>query len=249
VNEVFHLTDAALVQLILVCFVAFSVSVLSGLAGYGSGLVLPAFLSPIVGITNVVPVMAVAMLFNNGARVVAFWRDIQWLHVRYLVTLGVPACLAGAYGYSLLSSRWVAILLGSFLLASVPLRRILHKIKYRLSPPGEICAGGVFGFINGGMTGTGIILVSILMSAGVHGAALIGTDGVVASIMSVVRIALFSGVAKLNIDMGIIGIMVGLCTAPGAFIARRLLNHIPMRIHAWVMETMVVIGAISLIFF
>ena len=45
----------------------------------------------------------------------------------------------------------------------------------------------------------------------------------------------------------LVGLMVGLCTSPGAFIARKLLAHIPMKIHLWVMEAVVVIGALTLL--
>ena len=32
------------------------------------------------------------------------------------ISLGLPACLLGAYGYTLLSARWITVLLASFLL-------------------------------------------------------------------------------------------------------------------------------------
>lgn len=245
--EAFQLANVDLPQLLLVCFVAFSVSILSGLAGYGAGLVLPAFLSPLVGITNVIPVMAIAMLLNNAGRIAAFWEDIQWHQIRSVLILGVPACMAGAYGYTLLSARWVSLLLGAFLLISVPLRRSLHRLSIRLSQRGVRNASAFFGFVNGGMAGTGIILMSILMSAGIQGAALIGTDAVITIILAVIKIGVFSGLAKINTDLAAVGLLIGLCTAPGGFIARWLLYHIPLHVHAWIMETMVVIGAIALI--
>jgi len=68
-------------QLALACVVALAASTLGGLSGFGTGLVLPVFLVPLVGVANVIPVMAVAMLLNNGSRVIAFWREIQWTHV------------------------------------------------------------------------------------------------------------------------------------------------------------------------
>jgi uncharacterized membrane protein YfcA len=247
VIEAFNLADVNLPQLLLVCCVAFSVSILSGLAGYGAGLVLPAFLAPVVGITNVIPVMAIAMLLNNAGRIAAFRRDIQWHHIRNVLIWGMPACMAGAYGYTLLSARWVSYLLGAFLLISVPLRRGLHHFSVRLSPAGVRNASAFFGFVNGGMAGTGIILLSILMSAGVQGTALIGTDAVITIVLAVIKIAVFSGLAKINVDLAAVGLLIGLCTAPGGFIARWLLNHIPLHVHTWIMETMVIIGAVVLI--
>ena len=49
------------------------------------------YVAPVVGVANVIPVMALAMIFNNGSRVVAFRRDIRWAHVRrMLLRTGVP---------------------------------------------------------------------------------------------------------------------------------------------------------------
>lgn len=240
--ETFDLASADPLQLSMLCVVAFIISILSGLSGYGAGLVIPVFMAPVVGVANVIPVMAVTMVFNGIGRTTAFRHDIQWYHVRQILLFGLPACIAGAWCYTLLSSRWVALLLGTFLLLSIPLRRTLTHLEYRLQQRGEQTVGIVFGFINGGMAGTGIILISILMSAGLGGAALIATDAMIALVLSITKIILFSGMAVLDHDLAIAGLLIGICTAPGGFIARRLLNHIPMRIHAWVMEVVVVFG-------
>ena len=234
--------DAQLLQWLLVGVVAFAASILGGLAGYGTGLVLPVVLAPVVGVANVVPVMALAMILNNGSRVAAFWRDIDWPHVRRLLLLGLPACVAGAYGYTLLETRWVAVLIGVFLLASIPLRRFLKRANYQLGARGEIGAGAGFGFINGGMTGTGVILISLLMAGGVQGAGLIATDAIISAIMGLFKVAIFGGLARLDASLAIAGLLIGLCTIPGAFVARRLLTLIPTHVHTLVMEAVVVIG-------
>lgn len=247
--------DAALVSLgtvlpplALACLVAFAAAVLGGMAGYGTGLVLPGFLAPLVGVTNVIPVMAVAMLLNNGSRVVAFRRDVQWVHVRRLLVFGLPACVAGAYGYTLLSAASVALLLGAFLLASVPLRRLLRRSKYSLSAPAERAAGAAFGLVNGGMTGAGVLLISVLMAAGVEGAALVATDALVSLVMGLAKVALFGSLAAIDLRLALIGLLVGLSTVPGAFVARALLRRIPEGVHAWIMEIVIVVGALGLLY-
>lgn len=237
--------DAQLLQWLAVALVAFAASILGGLAGYGTGLVLPVVLAPVVGVAQVVPVMALAMVLNNGSRVAAFWRDVQWPHVRRMLLLGLPACVAGSYGYTLLAERWVALLIGAFLLLSIPLRRALKRADYRLGVRGEVGAGAGFGFVNGGMTGTGVILISLLMAAGVQGAGLIATDATISAIMGLFKVAVFGGFARLDVDLVVAGLLIGLCTMPGAFVARRLLDLIPARIHALVMDTVVVIGGIG----
>jgi uncharacterized membrane protein YfcA len=129
----------------------------------------------------------------------------------------------------------------------VPLRRILHNTSYRITPTTQCLAGGIFGFINGGMAGTGVILISIMMAAGLQGMALIATDGIIGVVMAITKIILFGGMSRLTLELALVGLMVGLCTSPGAFIARKLLAHIPLKIHVWVMEVVIVIGALSLL--
>lgn len=247
VTEALQVLAANPSQLGLACLVAFAASILGGMSGYGTGLVLPVFLVPLVGVPNVIPVMAVAMLFNNGSRVVAFWCEIQWIHVRRMLVLGLPACAAGTYSYTLLSSKWIAVLLGTFLLASVPLRRLLRHVQFKFSADVELGAGAFFGFINGGMTGTGVILISILMSVGVAGGALVSTDAVISVVMGFAKVVLLGCFAALNLELALLGLIVGLCTAPGAFVARTLLKRIPAGIHAGLMELVVIAGSVALL--
>ena len=234
-------------QLALVCVVALAAATLGGLSGFGTGLVLPVFLVPLVGVTRVIPVMAVAMLLANGSRVLAFRRDVQGPHVRRLLLLGLPACLAAAWGYTLLPARAIGLLLGGFLLASVPLRRWLRRRAWQLSPRAELAAGGAFGFVDGGLTGTGVILISILMAAGVAGPALVATDALVSVALGLAKVLLFGRLAALDLQGALVGLLVGLCTMPGAFIARALLRRLPAGFHAGFMEGVVLVGAVLLL--
>ena len=244
-DELNLLTQAPLLQWLGVGVVAFLAAVLGGLAGYGTGLVLPIALAPVIGVAPIVPVMAVAMMINNASRVLAFRREIQWPHVRRMWWLGLPACLLGAWGYTRLDARWIALLLGLFLLASIPLRRGLQRSNMRLGAGGEVVAGGVFGVIEGGMTGTGVILISMLMAAGVQGAALIATDAVISTVMSLAKVLLFGGASRLDASLAVTGVLVGLCTAPGAFVARAILTRMPQRLHLRIMEAVVVCGGLG----
>lgn len=234
--------------LLLACLVAFAASILGGLSGFGTGLILPVFIAPVVGVVNVVPVMAMAMLFNNGGRVLAFHRAIAWPHVGRILLPGVPACLAGAWCYTLLPARGVALLIGLFLLASIVLRRALAaRSGWRLGTTGERWAGAGFGFINGGVTGAGVLLIAALMAAGLGGAALVATDAVVSVVMGLVKVALFGGLSRLDPSLALVALAVGLCTLPGGFVARALLRRMPERLHAWVMEAVIVAGALGML--
>ncbi len=246
-HDALQLVAAHPAALLLACAVALAASILAGLSGFGTGLVLPLFLVPLVGVANVIPVMAVAMVLNNGSRIVAFWGEIQWAHVRRMLALGLPACAAGAYGYTLLSASWIGLLLGAFLLLGVVVRRYTERLRLHYTPGAELGAGALFGFVDGGMTGTGVILISILMSGGLQSAALVATDACISVVLGAEKVVLFGRLAALSLPLALTGLLVGLCTVPGAFIARALLRRIPARIHAWFMELIVVAGALTLI--
>lgn len=234
---------ASIAPLAAACLASFAASILGGLAGYGTGLVLPAFLAPVVGVTDLIPVMAVAMLFNNGSRVVAFRASVHRGSVRAVLLAGLPACLLGAWGYTLLTGRWVAALLGTFLLLTVPMRRWLARNQRALSGRGVIVAGAGFGFVNGGVTGAGVLLISLLMAAGLAGPALIATDASISLVMGLAKVALFGGLDRLDLRLAAIGVAVGLCAVPGAFVARWLLTRLSAPLHAAIMEVVVVFGA------
>jgi uncharacterized membrane protein YfcA len=90
-----------------------------------------------------------------------------------------------------------------------------------------------------------VILISLLMAGGVQGAALIATDATISVALGIAKVAVFGGFNRLDASLALAGLLVGLCTAPGAFVARRLLTRIPQRIHTGVMETVVVVGALG----
>jgi hypothetical protein len=88
-----------------------------------------------------------------------------------------------------------------------------------------------------------VILISTLMAAGVQGPALIATDAVISVALELAKVVVFGGFARLDASLALAGLLVGLCTTPGAFVARRLLDVIPLTVHARIMEAVVVVGA------
>ena len=70
--------DVSIYQLLLVAGVALFASVLGGVAGYGTGALMPLILVPMVGAETVVPIIALAGMLTNTGRVIAFCEHVDW---------------------------------------------------------------------------------------------------------------------------------------------------------------------------
>ena len=126
------LADISVLQLALIALVAVLTSIIGGLAGYGTGALMPLVLVSIVGPEPVVPIIALSALFTNASRAIAFHTAINWRCAAIVLIAAVPTCVLGAWGYTTLSGRGVMILIGTVMIASVPVRRLALRRGFKL---------------------------------------------------------------------------------------------------------------------
>lgn len=243
----FALSDVSLLQAAIVTGTAFGAAIVGGMAGYGTGLLLPLVLVPVIGAENVVPVIAVSSMFTNAGRLVAMRAFVDWRKVALLLPLSVPLVILSAYGFTRLDERGASLVIGAMLIVLVPLRRWLAHVGFRLEGWQLIPAGGVYGFVTGASTGAGVILVSFLMAAGLTGPAVVATDAAASIAIGIAKAATFGWNAALPPPVLIFALLVGLATLPGAFVARFILERLPVRLHTIMLEAVIVIGGIGLI--
>lgn len=241
----FAVADVGFWDFALVAVIAFSMSVIGGLSGYGIGLILPAFLAPVVGVVATIPVMSVAMIFANASRVWVYRHAMSWRYVGLLLAVSLPMALIGSIVYTHLSADTIATVLGVFMIVSVPLRRRLQRGGFTLGARGLAGVGAVYGLLAGGMSGSGLFMAAGLMAAGVHGAALIATDAAVSTAINLLKVGVFGGYSMYSADLVVAGVVIGLCTVPGAFVARRIMDRLPIHVHIWIMEVLIVCGGAS----
>src|SRR6476661_6731799 len=102
----FH--DISFWQLIPVAAVALIASIVGGVAGYGTGALMPLVLVPIVGAAPVVPIIAISAMFTNTARVAACRRSLDARRAAIALVAALPTCFLGAWLYTLLTGRGAA---------------------------------------------------------------------------------------------------------------------------------------------
>jgi uncharacterized protein len=239
--------DVTILQFVAVGATAFVASIIGGVAGYGTGLLMPLVLVPIIGAQAVVPVIGLSALFTNGSRLLAYWSSFDARKAKLVGLAAIPLCILSAYGYTLLSGPRAALLIGVVLIVLVPLRRILRSRFGALSERGLVIAGTGYGAIVGGTSGAGVVLLSILMAGGLEGVAVIATDAGVSLLVGAVKTLVFQTAGALPWASWIMAVLIGVCALPGAFIARALTGKISLTTHAYILDAVVIIGGALLV--
>jgi uncharacterized membrane protein YfcA len=240
--------DISILQLVLVAAVALFASIVGGVTGYGASALLPLVLVPLIGPEPVVPIVSISGLFNNVTRAFAFRSFIDWKRGLIVTAAALPTCMLGAYVYTKLTSAGVLIAIGTMLALSVPFRRLLLHLEIRMSNRG-LAAGAVgYGFLSGSTTGSGVILLSLLMAVGLTGANVVATDALVSIAVAVAKIGVFGVSGAMTAQVVAFGLLIGLVALPGAFLARALVERLPVHVHTGILDAIVVLGGGAMIF-
>jgi len=243
-----HLPDLSLIELaIIVALAAFS-AITGGVAGYGTGALMPLILVPVVGAAPVVPIIAITAMFTNTARVMAFRRLLNPRRALIAVAAALPTCVLGAWLYTLLTGRGAALVIGSTLIATVPLRRLLKRRGHKLGEKGFAASSAGWGILVGGTTGAGVIFLSLLMATGLEGAAVIATDASVSIAMGFVKIAVFGAAGVLTGQVIAIALLIAAVAFPCTFLAKLIVERLPVHVHTAMLDAAVIIGGAVMIF-
>jgi uncharacterized membrane protein YfcA len=239
--------DISLLQLLLVAGVALLAAVVGGLAGYGTGALMPLVLVPLIGAGPVVPIIAISSIFTNLSRFVAYLRYADRRRALIVIAAAALTTALGAYGYTRLTSAGAAVVIGAMLISSVPLRRLLRRRAVRIGDTG-LAAGAVgYGVVVGGTSGSGVILLSLLMAAGLEGAAVIATDAVISLATSVIKISVFGLAGAVTPQVLAFALLIGIVALPGAFLARAFVERMPVHIHTAILDVAVIAGGVVMI--
>ena len=230
------------IQFLSVAGMALLASMVGGIAGYGTGALMPLVLVPLVGAEPIVPIIAISALMTNTSRAVAFRRLIDWRRTLIVLAASVPTSALGAWGYTFLTSVGASIVIGGMLMASVPLRRLLKRRDVQVSDRGLAASSVGYGLVVGGTVGSGIILLSLLMAAGLQGGAVIATDAVISIVIGLIKIAVFGVAGVMTAQVVAFALLIGVIAFPGAFLAKTVVERLPIHLHTALLDAVVLFG-------
>ena len=232
-------------DLFLVCFIAFIAASITGVTGVAGGLLPAIFLTPIVGIKSILPVLAIMLLFGSVSRA---WVNRADFHKEAFFRIAVPAVpmvVAGSIFYAYLEPQMIALLLGSVVLASIPIRHIAKSYKIKTSRRILSFVGGIFGFLAGSSTGPGLLLVPFMLGYGLSRTSFVATLAVISALTHIARAATFGSIGLIGPDILILGLIAGITTIPGGILGKALLKRMTNRNHGSLVDLMAFAGGIN----
>jgi uncharacterized membrane protein YfcA len=247
VNILSGFADVSFAQLVLVGCVALFASVVGGLAGYGTGALMPLVLVPLIGAEPVVPIIAISSIFTNFSRFMAFVRHADRRRALIVVAACCLTAALGAYGYTRLTGAGAAMVIGAMLILSVPLRRLARRRDLKIGDTGLALGSVGYGVVVGGTSGAGVILLSLLMAAGLEGAAVIATDAVISLATSVIKISVFGLAGAVTAQVLAFAVLIGAVALPGAFLAKAFVERMPVHIHTAILDVVVIAGGVMMV--
>ena len=236
--------EISLAQLGLIAATALVASLVGGVAGYGTGALMPLVLVPLVGAEPVVPIISLSALFTNTSRATAFRHLVDARLALIVLVSAVPTCAVGAWGYTRLGGRGALVVIGGMLIASVPLRRLMRRRGVSLSPRGLAIAAFGWGPLAGGTVGAGTILLSLLMASGLEGVAVLATDAIISIGMGLTKLAAFGIAGVVTAQVIMVALLIGCVAFPGAFLAKALVERLPVHLHTALLDAVVIVGGV-----
>jgi uncharacterized membrane protein YfcA len=133
------------------------------------------------------------------------------------------------------------------LMLMVPLRYWFKRLQLKLDDRGLAVGAVGYGAAVGGTVGAGVILLSILMAAGLQGAAVIATDATISIAVTTLRMAVFGFSGIIDAKVVAFALLIGFVAFPGAFLARALVTRIPVAFHTAILDGVVLIGGATMV--
>ena len=235
------------VTLAAVALLGLGAAVIGAVGGFGTGIILTAALTPLIGVKALVPVLAVAGVIINAGRFWFYRSSLDRRSFFIVLASALPFLVLGTWIYSVLDARTLGVVLGLVIIASVPLRRVLKKREIVIGRTGLAVGGGIFGLASGVATGTGVILVSLLLGSGLAGPAVLATDALITIALDFSKALLFGRFDLLDSQHLFTGVVIGVASIPGSALGAWLVRRMHAHLHVLFMEGLILVGGGSML--
>ncbi|NJN43163.1 MAG: sulfite exporter TauE/SafE family protein [Flammeovirgaceae bacterium] len=138
--------------------------ILGTIGGFGSSLFFVSFLQFLYDFQTVLALTGILHVFSNSAKLILFWKTIDWKLVLWLGVSSVVLAIGGAILTRYVEFEYAKILLGIFLIVFPIWMLARPKDQVKPTVANSIVGGGIAGFL-AGFIGTGGAIRGLILAA------------------------------------------------------------------------------------
>ncbi|MEX2599840.1 MAG: sulfite exporter TauE/SafE family protein [Dehalococcoidia bacterium] len=223
-------------------------SILGGIAGIGTALGMVPILTLAFGVQVAVPIVAVAMVFNNLSR---WWANREYTNYRVAVWFAVgavPLAILGSVVFAGAAPDVITRALGVFLLVLVVYRHIPIGRDWRMTSTRKFAVvGGGQGFLDGLFGAAGPFGAHFFLAFGLRKNAFVATVAFATFSMNMAKAGTYARFALLDLRALGIAVGIGIIMVAGAYIGGTLVKRLPDQVFVYIVEAIMVCAGIALI--
>jgi uncharacterized membrane protein YfcA len=236
-----------MISYLFVLIAGLAAGAISGVIGTGSSIILLPILVFTFGPKQAVPIMAVAALMANLARVMAWWKLIDWRAFAAYSVTGIPAAAIGAHTLISLPPHLIDVFLGIFFISMIPARHWLIARNYRLRLWQLSLAGAFIGFLTGLVLSTGPLSVPAFTAYGLIKGAFISTEAASSLMLYVSKVLTFRELGAMPLPIFIKGLLVGSSLMAGTFLGKIVMLKLSERAFQYLLDVLLLCSGTALL--
>jgi uncharacterized membrane protein YfcA len=237
-----------LLTVTLVILTALAASFLAAMAGFGGSVIMLPVLVWAVGVIDAIPILTIAQLIGNLARVTLNRRGLNWAVVGRFGIGAVPMAIIGGIIFAKTPAAALIRVLGVFLILMVIYRHTHWGQKHKIKLGGFVPLGAASGLLSAVLGTVGPLAAPFFLAYGLVKGAYIGTEAMTAVIMHITKLGVYGSYSLIGARTLLIGAAIGAVMIIGTLAGSKLLHRVPERVFPYIIEiTLLISGILFLI--
>lgn len=221
--------------LLLASLATYLLAVLSGVAGFGGGVLLLPVFTALFGLRVAVPVLTLTQIASNAGRVWFNRGELNWRLIGRFCLGAIPLAVVGALLLVAAPLGGLQRLLGVFLIGVVIWRHLRPDPK----PPADnlfIAVGAASGIGSALLGSVGPLTAPFFLARGLRRSAYIATEAACALAMHLTKTAAYGATDLLSVNVLLLGLALTPATLAGTWTGKKILGRIDDRVFVGLVE-------------
>ncbi len=240
------LAQTGIFIVLLIFVLGIAAFILSTISGGGGALVLVPILNWLIGVSNTAPVLNLGSFLGRPARLIIFWKHIQWRVFLYYAPAAIVGAVMSSWLFSSFRIWWLQVVVGLFLISTIwqfrfgKKEKSFHVSLWYFAPIGLLVS--VLSTIIGAL---GPVLNPFYLNYGLEKEQLIATKTANSFLMGISQISSYAFFGLLHNQLWVYGIALGMGATIGNIVGKRFLFTMKRTtFRKWLIALMVVSGVL-----